>query len=121
MGAKKPISFDCLQRQTLVFLMAGESAVLSSGCVGVCDCLDFLHCLDQAGLEVRVAARGAAQQQVLLVYQAVQEVLLPVVVVDLEEGHHCDRQPGEPSCPQAKLQERDTSVNTTETNRGDYK
>lgn len=89
-----------------MFLMAGGSAVLSSVCVrvGVCDCLDFLHCLDQAGLEVRVAARGAAQQQVLLVYQAVQEVLLPVVVVDLEEGHHCDPQPGEPSCPQAKLQ-----------------
>lgn len=44
--------------------------------------------LDQAGLEVRVAARGAAEQQVLLMDQAIQQVLLSVVVVDLQESHH---------------------------------
>ncbi len=61
--------------------------------------------LDQTGLEVGAAARGATQQQVLLMDQAVQQVLLSVVVVDLQEGHHCDPEPGEPGSPQAKLQE----------------
>lgn len=68
-------------------------------------CLGILRFLDQAGLEVRASARGAAKQQVLLVDQAVQQVLLSVVVVDLEEGHHGDPKPGEPGSPQAKLRE----------------
>lgn len=68
-------------------------------------CLGVLWFLDQAGLEVRVAARGAAEQQVLLVEQAVKQVLLSVVVIHLQEGHHCNAKPGEPSSPQAKLPE----------------
>lgn len=68
-------------------------------------CLCVLWFLDQAGLEVRAAARGAAEQQVLLVDQAVQQVLLSVVVVDLQEGHPCDPKPGEPGSPQAKLRQ----------------
>lgn len=61
--------------------------------------------LDEAGLEVGGAAGRAAQQQVLLVDQAVQQVLLPVVVVDLEEGHDGDAEPGEPRGPQSELQQ----------------
>lgn len=86
-----------------MFLMAGERTVRLS--VSECVCLCVLRFLDQAGLEVRAAARGAAEQQVLLVDQAVQQVLLSVVVVDLQEGHHCDAEPGEPGSPQAELQE----------------
>lgn len=58
--------------------------------------------LDEPGLEVGVAA-GASQQQVLLVDQAVQQVLLSVVVVDFEEGDHRDAQPGQPGGPQTEL------------------
>lgn len=36
------------------------------------------------------------QQQLLLVHQAVQQVLLAVVVVHLQEGQHRDGQPGQP-------------------------
>lgn len=103
---QKPIHVDCLHRQTLVFLMAGERTVRLSGLsVSECVRLCVLQFLDQAGLEVRASARGAAEQQVLLVDQAVQQVLLSVVVVDLQEGHHCDPKPGEPGSPQTKLQE----------------
>lgn len=63
--------------------------------------------LDQAGLVVGAAARGAAQQQVLLVDQAVQQVLLSVVVVHLQEGHDRDPEPGEPGSPQPELKEGD--------------
>ena len=64
-------------------------------CASVCVCASvWCLCLllrpsDQAGLQVCVGAAaqsGAPQQQVLLVDQAVQQVLLPVVVVHLEEG-----------------------------------
>lgn len=75
-------------------------------CTVKCECVCVSSgFLDQAGLEVRVAAWGAAQQQVLLVDQAVQQVLLSVVVVDLQEGHHSNPEPGEPCSPQAKLKD----------------
>ena len=70
------------------------------------ECLCFL---DQAGLVVGAAARGAAQQQVLLVDQAVEQVLLSVVVVHLQEGHDRDPQPGEPGSPQPELKEGDVT------------
>lgn len=82
--------------------MAGERTVRLIVSVCVCASSSFL---DEAGLEVRAAAWGAAEQQVLLMDQAVQQVLLSVVVVDLQEGHHCDPKPGEPGSPQAELQE----------------
>lgn len=72
--------------------------------VSECVCWCVLWFLDQAALEVRVAARGAAQQKVLLVDQAVQKVLLSVVVVDLKEGHHRDPKPSEPRSPEAELE-----------------
>lgn len=104
MQAMEPIDFDCLHRQTLVFLMAGERTVRLSVNVRVCLCSFWF--LDQAGLDIRVAAWGAAEQQLLLVDQGVQQVLLSVVVVDLQKGHHCDAQPGEPGSPQAELRQR---------------
>lgn len=73
--------------------------------VCVCVCLGVLWFLDQAGLEVGASTRGAAEQQVLLVDQAVQQVFLSIVVIHLQEGHHCNPKPGEPSSPQAKLPE----------------
>lgn len=69
----------------------------------VCVCLGILWFLDEAGFEVIAAASGASQEEVLLVYQAVQQVFLPVVVIHLQERHRRDPQPGEPSSPQSKL------------------
>ena len=104
---QKPIDFDCLHRQTLVFLMADEGTVRLFGNVCLCMCVCVCASsgfLDEPSLEVRGAAWGAAEQQVLLVDQAVQQILLSVVVVHLQEGHHCNPKPGEPGSPKAKLQ-----------------
>lgn len=81
-------------------------------CQSVCVLLGILWCLDQASLEVRAAAWGAAQQQVLLMDQAVEQVLLPVVVIHLQECHYCNPKPGEPSSPQTKLSKHIFFVNS---------
>lgn len=44
------------------------------------------------------------QQQLLLVKQAVQQVLLPTAVVDFQESQDGEGQPGQPRGPEAKLQ-----------------
>lgn len=79
-----------------------EPLALMTVCVFVCVCF-LWGFLDEAGLEVGAVAWGATEQQVLLVDQAVQQVFLSVVVIDLQEGQHRDAQPGEPGRPQAEL------------------
>lgn len=44
------------------------------------------------------------QQQLLLVKQAIQQVLLPAAVVDFQESQDGEGQPGQPGGPEAKLQ-----------------
>lgn len=44
------------------------------------------------------------QQQLLLVKQAIQQVLLPTAVVDFQESQDGEGQPGQPGGPEAKLQ-----------------
>lgn len=64
-----------------------------------------LHSLDDSTLlPLEGGARGwPGQQQLLLMNQAVKQVFLAVVVVNLQERQGGDRQPSQPRGPQAKL------------------
>lgn len=95
MEARAKLDLICLHGQASVFVMAGRTAGGSW--------TEWRQVLDQA--RVRAAARGAAKQQLLFVDQGVQHVLLSVVVVDLQEGQHCDAEPAEPRSPQTELKQ----------------
>lgn len=71
-------------------------------------CTPLPHSLDDSTLLPLEGGAGGwpGQQQLLLVNQAVQQVFLAVVVVNLQERQGGDRQPGQPRGPQAKLQRR---------------
>lgn len=47
----------------------------------------------------------ASEKELFLVDQAVDQILLTVVMVDLQKGHDCDTQPSQPGRPQPKLEE----------------
>ena len=61
--------------------------------------------LDDRALPLLEGGAGGrpGQQQLLLVDQAVQQVLLAVVVVDFQESQDGDGQPGQPRGPEAEL------------------
>lgn len=61
------------------------------------------HLDDGALLPEGAAGAGPGQQQLLLLHQAVQQVLLAVAVVDSQESQRGGGQPGQPRGPEAKL------------------
>lgn len=71
-----------------------------------------LHSLDDSTLlPLEGGTRGwSGQQQLLLMNQAVQQIFLAVVVVNLQERQGGDRQPSQPRGPQTKLHGRQSSV-----------
>lgn len=58
---------------------------------------------------IRAAAWRASEQELFLVDQAVDQILLTVVMVDLQKGHDCDTQPSQPGRPQSKLEEAENA------------
>lgn len=71
-----------------------------------------LHGLDDSTLLPLEGGAGGwpGQQKLLLMNQAVQQVLLAVVVINLQECQSGDRQPGQPGGPESKLHGRQSSV-----------
>lgn len=69
-----------------------------------------MHSLDDSTLLALEGGAGGwpGQQQLLLVNQAVQQVFLAVVVINLQESQGGDRQPGQPRGPQSKLHRKQT-------------